>query len=68
MVTPESAKNEFDAQTVLLKTEPGYFYMDASVVDEIRSIEGVEAASPQLFLASAKAGCCSARLQMIAWT
>ena len=67
MVTPESAKNEFDAQTVLLKTEPGYFYMDASVVDEIRSIEGVEAASPQLFLASAKAGCCSARLQMIAF-
>ena len=30
MVTPESAKNEFDAQTVLLKAEPGYFYMDAS--------------------------------------
>ena len=58
MVTPESAKNEFDAQTVLLKTEPGYFYMDAG---------GVELASPQLFLASAKAGCCSARLQMIAY-
>ena len=43
MVTPESAKNEFDAQTVLLKAEPGYF------------------------LASAKAGCCSTRVQMIAF-
>ena len=38
MVTPESAKNEFDAQTVLLKAEPGYFYMDASVLEEIRAI------------------------------
>ena len=67
MVTPESAKNEFDAQTVLLKTEPGYFYMDAGVLTEIAATEGVELASPQLFLASAKAGCCSARLQMIAY-
>ncbi len=67
MVTPENAKNEFDAQTVLIKAEPGYFYMDASVVDAIRGIDGVEAASPQLFLASAKAGCCSARVQMIAF-
>ncbi len=67
MVTPESAKNEFDAQTVLLKAEPGYFYMDASVLEEIRQIEGVEIASPQLFLASARAGCCSTRVQMIAF-
>ncbi len=67
MVTPESAKNEFDAQTVLLKAEPGYFYMDASVLEEIRAIDGVEIASPQLFLASAKAGCCSTRVQMIAF-
>ncbi len=67
MVTPESAKNEFDTQTVLLKAEPGYFYMDAGVLEEIAATEGVELASPQLFLASAKAGCCSARLQMIAF-
>ena len=67
MVTPERAKNEFDAQTVLLKAEPGYFYMDAAKLEEIRSIEGVEVASPQLFLASAKAGCCSTRVQMIAF-
>ncbi len=67
MVTPENAKNEFDAQTVLLQAEPGYFYMDASVLDQIRKVEGVEIASPQLFLASAKAGCCSTRVQMIAF-
>ncbi len=67
MVTPESAKNEFDAQTVLLKAEPGYFYMDSSIMEEIRAIDGVEIASPQLFLASARAGCCSTRVQMIAF-
>ena len=41
--------------------------MDVSVLEEIRAIDGVEIASPQLFLASAKAGCCSTRVQMIAF-
>ncbi len=67
MVVPENAESEFDAQTVLLKAEPGYFYMDAAVLDRVKKVEGVALASPQLFLASAKAGCCSARLQMIAF-
>ncbi|MCR4892928.1 MAG: ABC transporter permease [Lachnospiraceae bacterium] len=67
MVTPSDAKNEFDAQTVLLQAEPGYFYMDRGKLDEIARVEGVEKVSPQLFMASAKAGCCSARLQMIAF-
>ena len=67
MVTPEDAGSEVDAQTVLLQMEPGYFYMDRSKVDEIAQISGIERVSPQLFMASAKAGCCSARLQMIAF-
>lgn len=65
LVTPDSAKNDFDAQTALLQAEPGYFYMDASVADQVAALDGVERVSPQLFLASAKSGCCSARLQMI---
>ncbi len=67
MVTPESAKNDFDAQTVLLQGEPGYFYMDKGKLDEISKVDGIEKISPQLFMASAKAGCCSAKLQMIAF-
>lgn len=67
MVIPESAKNDFDAQTVLTHAEPSYFYMDASVCDQVVAVDGVEKVSPQLFLASAKAGCCSARLQIIAF-
>ena len=65
LVTPDSAKNDFDAQTALLQAEPGYFYMDASVADQVAALDGVERVSPQLFLASTKSGCCSARLQMI---
>ncbi len=67
MVIPESAEYDFDAQTVLIKAEPGYFFMDASVYEEIRETEGVGEASPQLFLTSARAGCCSVRVQMIAF-
>lgn len=67
LVTPADAKNEFDAQTVLLQAEPGYFYMDAGILEEIQSVPGVEKVSPQLFLASASSGCCSAKLQIIAF-
>ena len=65
MVVPESAKNDLDARSVLLHSEPGYFYMDAGVREEVAAVEGVAQTSPQMFLASAKAGCCSARLQII---
>ncbi len=65
MVTPESAESEFDAQTVLLQAEPGYFYMKKSTLDEIAEVDGIEKISPQIFMASTKSGCCSAKLQMI---
>ncbi len=67
LVTPEDAENDFDAQTFLIRADPGYFYMDIGKMDEILSIEGIEKASPQMFLASATAGCCSAKLQIIAF-
>lgn len=67
LVTPEDADNDFDAQTFLIQAEPGYFYMDASKLDQIRAVEGVETASPQMFLASATSSCCSAKLQIIAF-
>lgn len=67
IITPADAKNEFDAQTFLLQAEPGYFYMSSSVLDEILAVDDVQQASPQLFLASASSGCCSAKLQIIAF-
>ena len=67
MVTPDETDTEFDAQTFLVNAEPSYFYMDASTRDAVAAVDGVEAASSQLFLASARASCCSGRYQVIAY-
>lgn len=67
LVTPAEAAREFDAQKFLIEAEPAYFYMDAAVRDEVVRVEGVAAASPQLFLASARSSCCSGRYQVIAF-
>ena len=67
MVTPAEADTDFDAQTFLVSAEPSYFYMDAATRDEVAAVDGVEAASSQLFLASARASCCSGRYQVIAF-
>ena len=67
MVTPEQADADFDAQTFLVSTEPSYFYMDEAIRDQVAAVDGVEAASAQLFLATARASCCSGRYQVIAF-
>ncbi|MBE6475434.1 MAG: FtsX-like permease family protein [Actinomyces succiniciruminis] len=67
LVTPAEAANEFDAQNVLVQAKPGYFYMPADTLDAVAAVPGVEATSPQLFLASAKASCCSGHYQIIAF-
>lgn len=67
LVTPAEAERQFDAQKFLIDAEPAYFYMDASVRDQIATVQGVAAASAQLFLASARSSCCSGRYQVIAF-
>ena len=67
MVTPAEADTDFDAQTFLVSAEPSYFYMDASAREAVAAVDGAEAASSQLFLASARASCCSGRYQVIAY-
>ena len=67
MVTPDEGDTDFDAQTFLVNAEPSYFYMDASTREAVAAVDGVEAASSQLFLASARASCCSGRYQVIAY-
>ena len=67
MVAPEQADADFDAQTFLVSTEPSYFYMDEAIRDQVAAVDGVEAASAQLFLATARASCCAGRYQVIAF-
>lgn len=68
VVAPYSAKTHYDLlNDVLLEGTPSSFYMDKSVVDEVRAIEGVEEATPQYYLATMKAGCCSMPVQIIGY-
>ncbi|MDR1320777.1 MAG: FtsX-like permease family protein [Gracilibacteraceae bacterium] len=50
---------------ILLRGEPGAFYMDAAWLDKIAAVEGVRAVSPQLFVASLNASCCAMPVQLI---
>ena len=56
-------KGSFDA--ILLQGIPGTFYMDEQYYRKICTIDGVEAAAPQFYLASTSAGCCSVPVQII---
>lgn len=65
VVVPYEAQTKGALESILLQGIPGYFYMDEQYFQKISSIEGVETAAPQFFLASASAGCCSVPVQII---
>ena len=67
MVTPADADNDFDEQSFLVHAEASYFYMPTSTSEAVAAVDGVQSSSPQLFLASARASCCSGRYQVIAF-
>ena len=65
VVAPQTARSKFDLQEVLVEGIPKSFYMDRAYIDKIAAIKGVEKVSPQYFLATLKAGCCSFPVQVI---
>ncbi len=65
ILVPSEAQSKVSFQNMFLQGTTGAFYMDASVLDKARDVEGVEKAAPQTFLASLKADCCSVRIQVI---
>ncbi len=65
VVVPYEARSHGTLESILLQGIPGYFYMDETYLDKVRAISGVESASPQFYLASASAGCCSVAVQII---
>ena len=65
VVVPAAARSKASLESILLQGIPGYFYMDRSYIDKVRAIDGVDRVSPQFFLASASAGCCSVPVQLI---
>ena len=65
IVAPMTAKSKVDLEEVLVEGVPGSFYMDAAFVDRIAALDGVEKVSPQYYLATVKAGCCSMPVQVV---
>ncbi len=65
IVVPSSAQSKVSFKNMLLQGTTGAFYMDAENLDRVKEVEGVEAAAPQVFLASLKADCCSVKIQVI---
>lgn len=56
LVVPESAESK--AKTALLSGEPTQFLMDRSILDRVRTIEGVKKVTPQLFIKPTSFTCC----------
>ncbi|HEX2946990.1 MAG TPA: ABC transporter permease [Clostridia bacterium] len=52
-------------QGALLRGEPSTIYMNEDISRRVTSIDGVGAASPQLFVATFSADCCSLPIQLI---
>lgn len=65
IVVPQSANSTTDLEEIMLEGVPGYFYMDKSYLEKVAAREGVEKVSPQYYLATVKAGCCSMPVQII---
>lgn len=65
IVLPAAAESKVSFQNLLLQGTAGAFYMDASSLERVREVEGVEIAAPQTFLASLKADCCAIKVQII---
>ncbi len=60
MVIPDSAEKYVSDTELLYTGVPAPMYMDAGIVDEIASMEGVEQASAQFFSQTLNQSCCSA--------
>lgn len=65
VVAPKTASSKVNLDEVMLDGVPSSFYMEASKLGEVAEVEGVALASPQYYLATMKAGCCSFPVQII---
>jgi len=56
LVVPAAA--EKSARDALISGEPSTYYMDRSVLEKVKAVEGVERVSPQVFIESSQFSCC----------
>lgn len=67
MVVPYEASTKAELFDMVLQGNPGYFYMDRSVLEKLQEMDGVKEVSEQFYLASASASCCSMAVQIIGY-
>lgn len=65
IVVPEGYDSKITG--AILRGEPNTFFFEKEVWHRIKGIEGVKQASPQLYLATLSAGCCSFPIQVIGY-
>ena len=65
MVVPYKAVTQSKLDDMILQGNPGYFYMNNSVVDKIAAMDGIGEMSEQFYLATASSSCCSYKVQLI---
>ena len=65
IVLPRMAESSGALEGVLVQGLPAHFYMEGRYLGDLRGMSGVAQATPQFFLASAHAGCCSVAVQLI---
>ncbi len=65
VVIPSSAAGHGMLDDILLQGITGNYYMSAKDCEKVCAAEGIKTVSKQFFLTSAKASCCSTRVQII---
>jgi len=58
-------EHESDYEGIILSGEPGRFYFDQSMEEQIGKIQGVDKVSSQFFLSTLAADCCAVPVQII---
>lgn len=65
VVIPNSSKGHGSVDDIFLQGITGNYYISAKDIAKIEAVEGIEQVSRQFYLTSAKASCCSTRIQII---
>ena len=65
VVLPKAVEGAGSLEGILVQGVPAQFYMEEHYLSDLRGMAGVAHATPQFFLASAHAGCCSVAVQLI---
>lgn len=54
-----------DIESVLLKGEPSSFYLPENTIEKLKQFDEIEKMTPQIYIATLSASCCSYPIQMI---